>query len=263
MREAYHDQLDSIFDDLAGICRQRRDRRPARHRGAARRRRRDRRAGDQRRRRRSTGPASGSRTRRSRCSPCSSRSPATCARSSPRCGWSASSSGWATCPCTSPRSPGCGCPTSPCPTRSGRRSSGWPRSPRTWSAGSPTIIAEPRRRGRHRARHATTRRWTSCAGRASAELLVRRLGARRRGGRRHRPAGPLLRADRRPRRLGRQPGRLRGHRRAPAPTLLTDSASASARQRPWLATAAAAAAAASGSRYSPPRDGRRSSSSSR
>ena len=36
----------------------------------------------------STGPASGSRTRRSPCSPCSSRSPATCGSSSPRCGWS-------------------------------------------------------------------------------------------------------------------------------------------------------------------------------
>ena len=45
---------------------------------------------------------------------------------------------------------------------------------------------------------------------------LRRLEPRRRGGRRHRPARPLLRADRRPRRLGRQPGGVRGHRPEPA-----------------------------------------------
>ena len=49
---------------------------------------------------------------------------------------------------------------------------------------------------------------------------LRRLEPRRRGGRRHRPARSLLRADRRPRRLGRQPGGLRGHRREPEPLYL-------------------------------------------
>ena len=191
------------------------------------------------------------------------RSPATCGSSSPRCGWSASSSGWATSPCTSPRSPGCGCPTSPCPTRSGRPWSGWPRSPRTWSPGSPQIITEPRRRGRDRAR--PRRRGDGpAAPHQLRRAALRRLGPRRRGRRRHRAARPLLRADRRPRRLGRQPGRLRGHRPAPGRSSTAAGracavvrrrvaelgAGGPARrcQRPWLATAAAASAAASGSR---------------
>ena len=50
--------------------------------------------------------------------------------------------------------------------------------------------------------------------RSFAELLGRRLGPRRRGRRRHRPARSLLRADRRPRRVGGQPRHLRRHRRA-------------------------------------------------
>ena len=115
---------------------------------------------------------------------------------------------------------------------------------------SPTATSRPRSSSA-----ATTRSWTSSAAAASPSCS-RRLGARRRGGRRHRPARALLRADRRPRGLGRQPRRLRRHRRAAEPRL-------TARQRPWFATAAAAAAAASGSRYCPPATvGRKSSSSS-
>ena len=75
----------------------------------------DRRAGDQRGRRDRPRPRAGRGLGVPAARRCSSRSPATCARSSRRCGWSASSSGWATCRCTSPRSPGSGCPTSRCP----------------------------------------------------------------------------------------------------------------------------------------------------
>ena len=35
MREVFHEQLDSVFDDLAGICPAGRGRRPPRHRGPA------------------------------------------------------------------------------------------------------------------------------------------------------------------------------------------------------------------------------------
>ena len=122
---------------------------------------------------------------------------------------------------------------------------------------------------------ATTRRWTSCGAQLHPAAL-RRLGPRRRGGRRHRPARPLLRADRRPRRLGGQPRGVRGHRPVPghaertarrrAQTKVSPTSAGGVyrgsrrdcqrqrRQRPWLATAAAAAAA-SGSRYSPPATG--------
>ena len=84
----------------------------------------------------------------------------------------------------------------------------------------------PRRGGDHRratsrprsSSAATTRRWTSSAARQLHPAALRRLAARRGVGRRHRPARPLLRADRRPRRLGRQPRRLRGHRPVPGRT---------------------------------------------
>ena len=117
MRDAYTDQLDSIRDDLVTMARLVREAVVRGHRGPARGRRPARRAGDQRRRRRSTPCARRSRSTASSCSRCRTRSPATCGCWSRRCGWSASSSGWATSPCTSPRSPGCGCPRSPCPTR--------------------------------------------------------------------------------------------------------------------------------------------------
>ena len=61
---------------------------------------------------------------------------------------------------------------------------------------------------------ATTRRWTSCVAAASPSCSPT-LDPRRRGRGRRGPARPLLRADRRPRRLGRQPGGLRRHRREP------------------------------------------------
>ena len=51
--------------------------------------------------------------------------------------------------------------------------------------------------------------------RSFTELLSDRLDPRRRGRGRRGPARPLLRADRRPRRLGGQPGGLRRHRREP------------------------------------------------
>ena len=86
MREAFHDQLGSIFDDLAAICAQvevavasatesllQGDAEIAERVISA-----DIEIDRARER---------SRTRRSRCSPCRRRSPATCAWSSPRCGW--------------------------------------------------------------------------------------------------------------------------------------------------------------------------------
>ena len=103
-------------------------------------------------------------------------------------------------------------PTSRCPRRCAHHASGWPRSPRTWSAASREIITERDveaaiELGRDDEEMDQLRRTSF------RRAALRRLGARRRGRRRHRPARPLLRADRRPRRLGRQPGRLRGHRR--------------------------------------------------
>ena len=87
MREAFHDQLESIFDDLAAICSQVEEAVSGATEALL--------TGDAEIAERvisadiepSTGPASGSRTRRSPCSPCSSRSPATCGSSSRRCGW--------------------------------------------------------------------------------------------------------------------------------------------------------------------------------
>ena len=62
MRDAFHEQLDSVFDDLAGICRQVEDAVRRATEALLDRRRRDRRAGDQRRRRDRPRPASGSRS---------------------------------------------------------------------------------------------------------------------------------------------------------------------------------------------------------
>ena len=167
MREAYHDQLDPIFDDLAEhlppACEVAvRQATQALLTGDAD----DRRAGDQRRRRDRRRPASGSRTTPSSCSRCSSRSPATCGCSSPRCGWSASSSGWATCPCTSPRSPGCGCPTSRCPTRSAPTIERMAEVAEDMVRRVAPIIAD-RDVEAAIALGRTTRRWTSCAAAAS------------------------------------------------------------------------------------------------
>ena len=217
MRDAYHDQLDSILDDLVAICRQRRDRR---RRGAPRPCSRatpsiaeqvisadvdDRprpRAGRGHGVRAAVAAAAG---RRRPADPRRRAADGQRARADGR-------------PrrCTSPRSPGCGCPTSPCPTRS-----------RPTIARMAAVAEDMVAQGRRRSSPTATSRPPIELGRDDeemdqlrrscfAELLVRRLDARRRGRRRHRPARPLLRADRRPRRLDRQPGRLRGHRRAPA-----------------------------------------------
>ena len=167
MRDAYHDQLDSIFDDLAGDL-------PAVEEAVA----------------TATealldadaelaeevisaddadrpGHASGSRTalRPAR--------PAAAGRQRPADGRRGAAdgqpswSGWATSPCTSPRSPGCASPTSPCPTElrptivadgRGRRGHGRQGRPDHRRA---------RRRGRAWSSSPTTTRWTSCAAPAS------------------------------------------------------------------------------------------------
>ena len=127
-------------------------RRPG-HPGAAQRRRRDRRAGHLRRRRDRRAPASGSRTRPSSCSPCSSRSPATCGCWSPRCGWSAELERMGdlsvhVAKVARLRVPEVAVPEEMRPDDR----SGWPRSPRTWSARVAGIIAERDVDGARRAR---------------------------------------------------------------------------------------------------------------
>ncbi len=66
--------------------------------------------------------------------------------------------------------PAAGARPSRCPTRSARRSRGWPRSPRTWSPASrrssPSATSRPRS-----CSAATTTRWTTCAAPASPQLL--------------------------------------------------------------------------------------------
>ena len=62
---------------------------------------------------------------------------------------------------------------------------------------------------------ATTRTWTPCAVTGSSRCSPT-TGPRRRGRGRRRLAGPVLRADRGPRRLRGQPGDLRGHRESPS-----------------------------------------------
>ena len=83
----------------------------------------------------------------------------------------------------------------------------------------------PRRRGCHRPRQG--RRGDGQP--TSPELrraALRRLDPRRRGGRRRRAARPLLRADRRPRGVDRQPGGVRGHRSQPGRRWLPSSSPA-------------------------------------
>ena len=265
-----------IFADLADICGEV-EIAVRGHRGTADRRRRRPPSRSSARRRDRPPRASGSRTPRfALLVPAAARRRRPADRSSRRCGWSASSSGWATSRCTSPRSPGCGCPrgrargAAPDHRADGRGRRGHGR------AGSRSIIADATSTPPSSSA-ATTRRWTSCAARSFTELLSDDWKHGVEAAVDIALLGPLLRADRRPRRLGRQPRRLRGHRRAPRSRRRLSGRRAMPRhagrtvaraaavgrpataQRPWLATAAAAAAAASGSRYSPPATvGRRS-----
>jgi phosphate transport system protein len=229
MREAFHDQLDSIFDDLAGICGERRDRRPPGHRGAADRRRRDRRAGDQRRRR--DRPARergrGHRVLPALAAAAGRRRPAHVVAALRMVSELERMGDLSVhvAKIARLRVPA----TSPCPTRSGRPSQRMAE------------VAEDMVGPGRRSSPSATSRPPLALGRDDEEMDQLRApaspscspttGARRRGGRRHRPARPLLRADRRPRRLGRQPGRVRRHRRVPG-----DRADAFRRVTPYAST---------------------------
>ena len=70
----------------------------------------------------------------------------------------------------------------------------------------------PGPRPRPQSWRATTTPWTTCTGTCSRVLMDRNWTPRRRAGRRHHAAGPLLRALRRPRGRRRPPDRLRGDR---------------------------------------------------
>ena len=73
-----------------------------------------------------------------------------------------------------------------------------------WSPRPADVIAQPGRRGRAAARGATTTRWTSCTASCSRTLLAERWTHGVEAAVDLDPARPLLRALRRPRRLGRR-----------------------------------------------------------
>ena len=272
MREAFHEQLDAVFDDLAGICRSVETAVRLATEALL--------TGDAEIAEQVISadaeidaPARRSRTRRSRCSPSSSRSPATCASWSRRCGWSASSSGWATCrvhvaKIARLRVPDVAVPEEIRARRCERMAevaedmvgAGRRRSSPT-ATSRPPIELGRRRRGDGPA--APARASPSCSsddwthgveaavdiallGRYYERIADHAVSVANRvvyvvtGDTRHRLTSPLVEpAERR----ARTPVRRAALRARLA-------------QRPWLATAAAAAAAASGSRYSPPGDGR-------
>ena len=101
---------------------------------------------------------------------------------------------------------------------------GWRRWRRTWSARSPGSSPSVTSR-RPVSSSRTTRRWTGSAALVVPADARRVLAARRRAGRRHRPARPLLRADRGPRRLARPPRRSTWSpaRRSPPSTTQADA----------------------------------------
>src|SRR5512144_304622 len=129
------------------------------------------------------------------------------------------------------------------------------------------------RRGARRGARARRRRDGRPAARVVRPHPRQRVDRERGGGRGRDAVRPLLRAVRRPRRVGGAAGRVPRDRRAPARAdrrarverhRTTRRVRRARRQRrPWLATAWIAASAAAGSRYSPPGlTGLRSASSS-
>ena len=146
------------------------------------------------------------------CSPCSRRSPATCARSSPRCGSSPRSSAPPTSPSTSARRRGASTATQLDPRCAGssrrwaiRRSSCSRRRPRRTST-------ERRRPGRRARRHGHLPRRPAARVRPGDLREPLRRADRPAGRRAARRRRPLLRAHRRPRRQHRRAGPLPRHR---------------------------------------------------